>query len=87
MRRESCWENPAEENGDEKLAALTTFLVVKANALGQFVNQGAKRHECNREKLLGISDDDDATGTRKAKTAPSALLMLSPPKGICHTLL
>lgn len=56
------------------------FLVVKANALRQFANQDAKRHECDWEKLLGISDDDDATGTRKAKTAPSALLMLSTPK-------
>lgn len=84
VRENSRRENPARKD-DEKLAAF--LVVVKANALGQFANQGAKRHECNQEKLLGISDDDDTTGTRKVKTAPSALLMLSPPKATCYSKL
>lgn len=81
-RRElSAGENPARGKAT-KNSRPTTFLAVKANALGQFANQGAKRHECNREKLLGISNDDDTTAreTRRAKTAPSALLMFSPPR-------
>jgi len=63
--------------GNEKLA--TTFLVVKANALGQFVNRDAKRYD--REKLLGISDDDDTTGTRKVKTAPKCAFNAFTAKG------
>lgn len=76
------FDNNAGGGGVSKNSWPATFLVVKANALGQFAKRGTKRHECCREKLLGISDDD-ATGTRGAKTAPIALLMLSPLKTTC----